>query len=187
MRYTFGVYTLDTQRYELYRADIPLQLQPKVCDLLAYLLQYRDRVVTRQELFDALWPGHFVSDDALEWVMASARRAVGDSGRAQRVIKTIRNRGYRWMVPVAAPPHAPAEVEVLPPSLSALVAEQGLAVPLPGDGERKPVTVLTGALAHTEALTEYYFVTFGSHRVGGTENRAFYPSNPFPHVEPSVE
>ena len=154
MRYTFGDYTLDTQRYELYRADIPLQLQPKVCDLLAYLLQYRDRVVTRQELFDALWPGHFVSDDALEWVMATARRTVGDSGRAQRVIKTIRNRGYRWMVPVVAHPHAPAEAEVLPPSPSTLVAEPGLAVPLPGDGERKLVTALTGALAHTETLTE---------------------------------
>ena len=154
MRYTFGAYTLDTQRYELCHAGVSLQLQPKVCDLLSYLLRHRDRVVTRQELFDALWPGHFVSDDALEWVVAAARRTVGDSGRTQRVIKTIRNRGYRWMVPVVAPPHAPAEVEVLPPSPSALVAEQGLAVPLPGDGERKPVTVLTGILVHTEALTE---------------------------------
>ena len=55
MRYTFGGYTLDTQRYELCQADIPLQLQPKVFDLLAYLLQHRDRVVTRQEFFDTLW------------------------------------------------------------------------------------------------------------------------------------
>ena len=95
MRYTLGDYTLDTQRYELCRAGIPLQLQPKVFDLLAYLIQHRDRVVTRQDLFDALWPEQFVSEDALEWTIAEARRAVGDSGRAQRVIKTIRGRGYR--------------------------------------------------------------------------------------------
>ena len=55
MRYTSGGYTLDTQRYELCQADIPLQLHPKVFDLLVYLLQHRDRVVTRQEFFDTLW------------------------------------------------------------------------------------------------------------------------------------
>jgi DNA-binding winged helix-turn-helix (wHTH) protein len=77
MRYTLGDYTLDTQRYELYRAGIPLPLQPKVFDLLAYLIQHRDRVVTHQALFDALWPEHFVSDDALD---GSLRRRVGLSG-----------------------------------------------------------------------------------------------------------
>ena len=106
MRYTLGDYTLDTQRYELCRAGIPLQLQPKVFDLLAYLIQHRDRVVTRQELFDTLWPEQFVSEDALEWLMAAARRAVGDSGRAQRVIKTIRGRGYRCVAPVEEHLHA---------------------------------------------------------------------------------
>jgi DNA-binding winged helix-turn-helix (wHTH) protein len=94
MRYTSGAYTLDTQQYELYCAGgIPVLLQPKVCDLLAHLLQNQDRVVTRQELFDALWPEEVVSDDALQWLIAAARRAVGDSGRAQQLIKTIRNRG----------------------------------------------------------------------------------------------
>jgi DNA-binding response OmpR family regulator len=63
MRYTPGDYTLDTQRYELCRAAIPLPLQPKVFDLLAYLIQHRDRVVTRQGLFDALWPEQFISGD----------------------------------------------------------------------------------------------------------------------------
>jgi DNA-binding winged helix-turn-helix (wHTH) protein len=66
MWYTLGDYTLDTQRYELYRVGILLKLQPKVFELLAYLIQHRDRVVTRQELFDTLWPEQFVSDDALE-------------------------------------------------------------------------------------------------------------------------
>jgi DNA-binding winged helix-turn-helix (wHTH) protein len=97
MRYTFGDYTFDTQRYALEHAGNPLKLQPKVFDLLAYLIQHRDRVVTRQALFDALWPEQFVSEDALEWVIAAARRAIGDNGRAQRVLKTIRSRGYRFV------------------------------------------------------------------------------------------
>ena len=78
MRYTLGDYTLDTHRYELCRAGIPLKLQPKVFDLLAYLIQHRGRVVTRQELFNALWPEQFVSEDALERIVVLARRAVGE-------------------------------------------------------------------------------------------------------------
>ena len=147
MQYTFGAYTLDTQRYEFCQTGIPLQLHPKVFDLLAYLLQHRDRVVTRQELFDTLWPAQFVSDDALEWVVAAARRAIGDSGRAQRVIKTVRNRGYRWVAPVAvSSPPLPDEA-LSPDSACDLGATGSAAVPPPVAGERKQVTVLACALS----------------------------------------
>ncbi len=87
-------------------AGIPLKLQPKVFDLLAYLIQHHDRVVTRQELFDTLWPEQFVSEDALERIVVSARRAMGDSGRSQRVIQTTHSRGYRCVAPVEE--HSPA-------------------------------------------------------------------------------
>src|SRR5215475_4318069 len=100
MRYTFGDYTLDTQQYVLWHAGISLKLQPKVFDLLAYLIQHHDRVVTRQELFDTLWPAQYVSEDAQERIVVLARRAVGDSGRVQRVIKTMHGRGYRCVAPV---------------------------------------------------------------------------------------
>ena len=147
MRYTLGDYTLDTQRYELCRAGIPLQLQPKVFDLLAYLIQHRDRVVTRQDLFDALWPEQFVSEDALEWIIAEARRAVGDSGRAQRVIKTIRGRGYRFVAPIEEHLQAVSDHTSLPAPARALAAEESPVMAHPVGGERKQVTVLACALS----------------------------------------
>ena len=147
MRYTLGDYTLDTQRYELCRTGIPLQLQPKVFDLLAYLIQHRDRVVTRQELFDTLWPEQFVSDDALERIVVLARRAVGDSGRTQRVIKTIHGRGYRFVAPIEEQLQALPEHEALPALARAGAAEESPVMAHPVGGERKQVTVLSVALS----------------------------------------
>jgi hypothetical protein len=92
MWYTLGDYTLDTRRYEICRAGFPLPLQPKLFELLVYLIQHRDRVVTRQELFDTLWPEQFVSDDALERLVVSARRAVGDNGAQRAVLVALRIR-----------------------------------------------------------------------------------------------
>ena len=154
MRYTLGDYTLDTHRYELCRAGIPLKLQPKVFDLLAYLIQHRDRVVTRQELFDTLWPAQFVSDDALEWLIAAARRAVEDSGRVQRVIKTIRSRGYRWVAAVEEHRHALPDAALLTASSPILAAEERPGVVPPVGGERKQVTVLACTLSAVVAQAE---------------------------------
>ena len=100
MRYVFGDYTLDTRRYELRRAGVPIPLRPKVFHLLAYLLAHRDRIVPRQELCEHLWPHQFVSDATLDACLAQARQAVGDSGRIQRVIQTRHGYGYRVVAAV---------------------------------------------------------------------------------------
>src|SRR5262245_43880199 len=154
MRYTFDAYTLDTQQYELCRAGIPLKLQPKVFDLLASLIQHRDRVVTRQELFDTLWPEQFVSEDALERIVVLARRAVEDSGRAQRVIKTIHGRGYRFVALVEDYSPAPPGDALLTASPRALEAAASPAVPHPVDAERKQVTILSCALSSVVTQVE---------------------------------
>jgi DNA-binding winged helix-turn-helix (wHTH) protein/predicted ATPase len=154
MRYTLGDYTLDTQRYELCRAGIPLQLQPKVFELLAHLIQHRDRVVTRQALFDALWPEQFVSDDALERLVVLARRAVGDSGRTQRVIKTIHGRGYHFVAPVEEHPPAPPGDALLAASPRVREAAATPTVPQPVDAERRQVTVLSCALSSVVTQAE---------------------------------
>jgi DNA-binding winged helix-turn-helix (wHTH) protein/predicted ATPase len=154
MRYTFGDYTLDTYQYTLCHAGIPLKLQPKVFDLLAYLIQHRDRVVTRQELFDTLWPAQFVSEDALERIVVMARRAVGDSGRAQRVIKTIHGRGYHFVAPVEEYSPAPPGDALLTPPTRAPEAVASPAVPHPVDAERKQVTVLSCALSSAVTQAE---------------------------------
>jgi DNA-binding winged helix-turn-helix (wHTH) protein len=100
MRYVFGDYTLDTNRYELRRAGTPVSLGPKPFALLTYLLQHRDRAVAKEELLVQLWPQQFVSESVLTSCMLVVRQALGDSGQAQQLIKTVRGRGYRFMLPV---------------------------------------------------------------------------------------
>jgi DNA-binding winged helix-turn-helix (wHTH) protein len=154
MRYTFGDYTLDTQQYALCHAGIPLKLQPKVFDLLTYLIQHHDRVITRQELFDTLWPAQYVSEDALERIIVLARRAVGDSGRAQRMIKTVHGRGYRCVAPVEEySPAAPGDTLLTAPT-HAHAAAASSTVLHPVDAERKQVTVLSCALSSAVTQAE---------------------------------
>src|SRR5262245_506733 len=96
MIYAFEAYELDLQCYELRYAGKPIKLEPQVFNVLAYLIQHRDRVVTKEELLEELWPGRFVSETALTSRLTSARRAIGDRGREQRLIQTLHGRGYRF-------------------------------------------------------------------------------------------
>jgi class 3 adenylate cyclase/DNA-binding winged helix-turn-helix (wHTH) protein/tetratricopeptide (TPR) repeat protein len=100
MIYLFGDYELDTRLYELRQAGQLCLLEPQVFNLLAYLILHRDRVVTRQELFDRLWPDQLITDAALTHRLMTARKAVGDSAQTQSVIKTVRGRGYRFVAAV---------------------------------------------------------------------------------------
>jgi len=93
MIYAFGEYTLDTQLYELRRAGDLIHLGPQVFNVLAYLVQHRHRVVPKQELFERLWPGQFVSDDVLERCIRVVRRALGDRRHTPHLIQTLRGRG----------------------------------------------------------------------------------------------
>ena len=97
MRYLFEDYALDADRRELRRGG-PLAIEPQVFDLLAYLVQHRDRVVTKDDLFAAVWNGRFVSESALTTRINAARVAVGDNGATQRVIHTLRGRGFRFVL-----------------------------------------------------------------------------------------
>src|SRR5512145_2314505 len=102
MIYVFEAYELDTDRRVLWVAGTPVDLEPKVFDLLAYLIQHHDQFVSRDQLYAQLWSQQFVSEAALTYCIAEARKAVGDNGRAQRVIKTVYGRGYRFIAPVVS-------------------------------------------------------------------------------------
>src|SRR6266540_5033696 len=97
MLYVFGEWTLDTQRYELSHAGEVRRLRRKAFQVLAYLLAHPDRVVTKQELCEQVWPQQFISDAALESAIKAVRRALGDSGREQRLIQTVYGQGYRFV------------------------------------------------------------------------------------------
>ena len=87
---TFGDCELDLERYELRRAGVRVHLEPQVFDLLRYLLEHAGRVVAKEELLDAVWGDRFVSDTTVTTRIKEVRRAIGDSGEAQRWIRTIR-------------------------------------------------------------------------------------------------
>ena len=97
MIYQFNQITLDTDQFRLCQSGDAISVEPQVFDLLTYLLENRDRVVTRDELLENLWKGKVVTDATLGARLKDARKAVGDSGVKQEVIKTIHGRGYRFI------------------------------------------------------------------------------------------
>jgi len=97
LKYQFNKITLDTAQYRLSLSGNPVAVEPQVFDLLVYLVEHNDRVVTRGELLENLWKGKVVTDSALGTRLRDARKAVGDSGNRQEVIKTIHGRGYQFV------------------------------------------------------------------------------------------
>ncbi len=96
MTYLFGHCELDPGRYELRRDGRVIAVEPRVFDLLLYLVEHRDRLIGREELNQQIWDGRFVSDWALSTCIKNARLAIGDSGKRQDYIRTVRRRGFRF-------------------------------------------------------------------------------------------
>ena len=101
MKVTFGGFELDTDAVELRDQGGPVTLEPRVFDVLAYLVRHRDRVVPKEELLDELWGGRFVSESALSSCIRHVRRVLGDDGAAQRFVRTAHGRGFRFVAPVS--------------------------------------------------------------------------------------
>ncbi len=98
--YEFEDCAVDPSRFELRRGGVVEHVEPQVFDVLVHLIRHRDRVVTKAELLDTVWGDRFVSESALASRLKSARRAVGDDGAGQRVIRTVFGRGYQFVAPV---------------------------------------------------------------------------------------
>jgi DNA-binding winged helix-turn-helix (wHTH) protein len=104
--YAFDDYTLDAERYELRCAGKAVPLRPKPFEVLAYLLEHRDRIVPKDELLVHLWAGRFVGDATLNSCIKEVRRAIGDSAAVPHLLRTVRGRGYRFVAPVQEHSHA---------------------------------------------------------------------------------
>lgn len=103
MIFLFEDYALDLPRRELRRGKRILPIEPQVFDLLAYLVRHHDRVVTKDDLLAAVWNGRIVSESALTTRINAARAALGDDGATQRLIRTLRRQGLRFVGEVHAP------------------------------------------------------------------------------------
>lgn len=143
MIYLFADRSLDPDRRELrYGADL-IEVEPQVFDLILYLIRYRERVVTRDELIESVWKGRIVSESTISSRITLARHAVGDTGQEQRLIRTLPRVGLRFVGEVretAVPGSAKVLQQVL--SLSGQVPERpGASVPV------APIVLRRSALA----------------------------------------
>jgi TolB-like protein/Tfp pilus assembly protein PilF len=98
----FGDYALDTGTRELTRDGLLVAVEPQVFDLLVFLLGNRDRVVSKDDIIDAVWQGRVVSESTLTSRINAARKAIGDSGEQQNLIRTIARKGFRFVGEVHA-------------------------------------------------------------------------------------
>lgn len=122
----FGDFELDQRLYQLRRNGEIVKIEPKIFDVLRYLVEHRDRVVTKDELLEKLWPGESVSESVLPRCITAARKAVGDDPAGHKIIQTVHGRGYRFVAAVAA-----------------TADDVGAPTPGPGAGER-PAGVFVG-------------------------------------------
>lgn len=101
MKYDFPDSCIDTEKRELRVGGVLRDVEPQVFDLLVVLIENRYRMVSRDELVEKVWSGRVVSDATIDARINAARKAVGDSGRTQSIIRTIPRRGFRFVAEVA--------------------------------------------------------------------------------------
>jgi TolB-like protein len=151
MIYAFGECRMDVGARELRRGGAVVPLEPQVFDLLRLLIENRERVVSRDELIDAVWGGRVISDAAVSSRIKSARQAIGDDGERQGMIRTLHGVGFRFIAAVApaaaAPPGQPLGEpprEAAPPSSRPSIA----VLPFHLVGVAGPYAAIADALPH---------------------------------------
>jgi TolB-like protein len=146
LRFFFDEFVLDTDRRELRGAAGLISVEPQVFDLLSHLISNRDRVVSKDELLAAVWNGRLVSESTLTTRINAARSAIGDSGEAQRLIKTLPRKGLRFVGAVRE--------EQVPVNVArALPSKQPIPLALP---DRPSIAVLPFANMSGDPEQEYF-------------------------------
>jgi TolB-like protein len=152
VRFMFADHTLDINLRELRRGAIPVPVEPQVFDLLTYLVKNRDRVVTKDDLLGAIWGGRIVADSTLASRINAVRKAVGDSGEEQKLIRTIARRGIRFVGDVEL---RPVDLKRAPESKTPNGKEYSPRVATP-QSERRGIAVLPFVNMSGEADQEYF-------------------------------
>src|SRR3954451_10489514 len=138
----FGDHRLDIKRRELRRGTELIDLEPKVFDLLAFLVQNRDRVVSKDDLLREVWDGRIVSESAITTRINPVRRTLGDDGTAQRLLRTFTRKGIRFVGEVTEIPDLASPASSDPPSRIPTAADKPSIAVLPfqnisGDPEQE--------------------------------------------------
>lgn len=126
MIYQVADFQIDTENFVIVKHGEPLAVEPKVFDLIVYLIDHRDRLVTRDELFKEIWAAREVSDTTLSNHIKAARKLLDDNGEMQRVITTLRGRGYRFAATVTQLKNTPTSEQASANSNSTLKQPEAL-------------------------------------------------------------
>lgn len=149
MRVVFGSFELDADAVELRDFGKAVALEPRVFDVLTYLVRHRDRVVPKEELLTEVWGHRFVSESALSSCIRHVRRVLGDDGTAQRFVRTAHGRGYQFVAPVT-------DVNVRTGTVAEWVGETAQNLPV----DRTPLFGRVDALAAVaDAIAAHRLVT----------------------------
>ncbi|MEA2985544.1 MAG: hypothetical protein QOD94_1798 [Alphaproteobacteria bacterium] len=155
MLFLFENFVLDASRRELRRKGALIPVEPQVFDLLIYLVRNRDRVVSKDDLIASVWNGRIVSESTLSTRINAARRALGDSGEVQRLIRTAQRKGLRFVgtvreaqVPLdASVPMSPA---IAKQEISFCKTADGVNLALAAVGNGPPLVKIANWLTHLE-------------------------------------
>ena len=155
MQFRFSNHVLDVGLRELTRSGEAIAIEPQVFDLLIYLVENRDRVVTKDDLIESIWEGRIVSKSTLTSRINAARKAVGDTGKDQALIRTIARKGFRFVGDVSVPYTDAAPLQPQTLHLEVARAANAASVSLP-PLDRPAIAVLpfTNISGHSEQ--EYF-------------------------------
>ena len=157
MQFHFSDHVLDAGLRELTRGGENVAVEPQVFDLLIYLVENRDRVVTKDDLMETVWDGRIVSESTLTSRINAARKAVGDSGKDQAVIRTLARKGFRFVGDVSAtaatePRGELPQLEASPPAVPSAEPLRQHQPPL----DRPAIAVLPFVNISGESEQEYF-------------------------------
>ncbi|MEO6781523.1 MAG: winged helix-turn-helix domain-containing protein, partial [Bradyrhizobium sp.] len=150
---SFGDCEIDVERRELRRAGTPVHVEPQVFDLLIYLTQNRERVISKDDLIASVWDGRIVSDSTLTSRINAARKAIGDSGAGQKMIRTVPRKGLRFVGDVRPPTDGAGTDPAAAAPAAQLTEPSRQALPLP---DRPSIAVLPFSNMSGDAEQEYF-------------------------------
>jgi pimeloyl-ACP methyl ester carboxylesterase len=151
--YGFGEFELDLGRFELRRDGEVCKVEPQVFDVLALLVRERGRVVSKEEILDTVWGDRFVSESALTSRIKALRRAVGDTGKTQQVVRTVHGRGYQFVADTderANGAEAATSVELSTQLIKFCTTDDGVRLAYATMGEGPPLVKVANWLTHLD-------------------------------------
>ena len=182
MQLIFERHVLDTNTRELRRDSELVTVEPQVLDVLIYLIENRDRVVSRNDLIGSVWHGRNVSDSALSSRIYAARKAIGDSGKDQKLIRTVARRGLRFIGTLDTPASgvAPPDEAVAARLDQSRSIEAGHALPV---SDRRVIAVLP--FTNMSDDPEQEFFSDDIQRTSSLPCPGILRSSPSPAIQPA--